>query len=78
MKLNIGEYTVEIKAKHTALSKRNNLMDTLNFLNRASMAFDRASEMYKAQGYNVISANFEKMGNDIYAALTAAGAYKDL
>ncbi len=78
MKLNIGEYTVEIKAKQTALSERNNLMDTITFLNRTSMAFDRAAEAYRAKGYNAISADFEKMGNDIYAALTAAGAYKDL
>ena len=78
MKLNIGEFTVEVKAKNTAFSERNNLMDTISFLNKASIAFAKAAENYKVKGYNAISEDFEKMGDDIYAALKAAGAYKDL
>lgn len=78
MKLNIGNYTVEVKAKNTTFSERNNLMDTIAFLNTASIAFSRAAEVYKSKGHNAIAADFDKMGDDIYAALKAAGAYKDI
>lgn len=78
MKLTIGEFTVEVKAKNTALSERNNLMDTITFLNRASIACDRAAEVYDSKGYPALAEIYRKMGSDIYAALTAAGAYKDL
>ena len=60
MKLKIGQFTVDVKVKDTVLAERNNLMDTINFLNRTSMAFDRAAEAYKAQGYKAISADYEK------------------
>lgn len=62
MKLNIGQFTVEVKAKDTVLSERNNVMDTITFLNRASMAFDRAVEVYKSKGYTAMAADFEKNG----------------
>lgn len=78
MKLNIGEFTVDVKAKHTTFSERNNLMDTINFLNKASIAFAKAAAEYNSKGYIALSEDFDKMGNDIYAALKAAGAYKDI
>lgn len=78
MKLNIGEFTVDVKAKNTKLSERNNLMDNISFLNKVSIACARAAECYESKGYPSLAADFEKMGDDIYAALKAAGAYKDI
>lgn len=78
MKLNVGMFTVDIKVKNTTYSERNNLMDTISFLNMASIAFDKAAELYKSKGYDAIPEDFEKMGDDIYAALKAAGAYKEV
>lgn len=78
MKLNVGMFTVDVKVKNTRYSDRNNLLDTISFLNMASIAFDQAAKMYKSEGYEHISEDFEKMGSDIYAALKAAGAYKDI
>ena len=78
MKLIIGNFTVEVKAKNTRYSERNNVVDAISFLNMASIAFDRAADAYKAKGNVYVAADFEKMSNDIYAALKAAGAYKDI
>ena len=78
MKLIIGNFTVDVKAKNTIYSERNNAVDVISFLNMASIAFDRAADAYKAKGHVYVAADFEKMSNDIYAALKAAGAYKDL
>ena len=78
MKLIIGDFTVEVKAKNTRYSERNNVVDVISFLNMASIAFDRASDAYKAKGHVYTAADFEKMSNDIYAVLKAAGAYKDI
>ena len=78
MKLVVGNFTVEVKAKNTKYSERNNVVDAFSFLNMMSIACDRASEFYKARNQQFTAQDFEKMSNDIYAALKAAGAYKDL
>ena len=78
MKLVVGNFTVEVKAKNTVYSERNNVVDAFSFLNMASIAFDEAAEVYKANNRPFIAEDFEKMSNDIYAALKAAGAYKDI
>lgn len=78
MKLKANNYVIDIKAKNVLFSERNNLMDTMNFLNMAAIAFDKAAEAYKANGKEFIAADFAKIGDDIYVALKAAGAYKDI
>ena len=78
MKLVVGNFAVEVKAKNTEYSERNNVVDAFSFLNMASIAFDKAAEVYKANNRPFIAEDFEKMSNDIYAALKAAGAYKDI
>lgn len=77
MKMVIGNFTVDVKARNTKYSERNNVVDAISFLNMASIAFDKAADSYKADGREFIAEDFEKMSNDIYAALKAAGAYKD-
>ena len=78
MKLKANNYVIDIKAKNVIFSERNNLMDAISFLNIASIAFQKAADAYKADGKEFIAADFETISNDIYAALKAAGAYKDL
>lgn len=78
MKLKADNYVIDIKAKNACFSERNNLMDTIGFLNMASIAFQKAADAYKADGKEFIASDFEKISNDIYAALKAAGAYKDI
>ena len=78
MKLKAYNYAIDIKAKNVSFSERNNLMDTISFLNMASIAFQKAADAYKADGKEFIASDFEKISDDIYAALKAAGAYKDI
>lgn len=78
MKLIIGDFTAEVKAKNTRYSERNNVVDTVYLLNLMSIACGRAAQDYKEKGYEYMAADFDKMSNDIYAALKAAGAYKDI
>lgn len=78
MKLKANNYVIDIKAKNVIFSERNNLMDTISFLNIATIAFQKAADAYKADGKEFIAVDFETISDDIYAALKAAGAYKDL
>ena len=78
MKLKAYNYAIDIKVKNVNFSERNNLMDTISFLNMASIAFQKAADAYKADGKKFIAADFEQLSDDIYAALKAAGAYKDI
>ena len=78
MKLKTGNYAIDIKAKNVTFSERNNAVDVISFLNMASIAFQKAADAYKADGKEFIASDFEQISNDIYAALKAAGAYKDI
>ena len=78
MKLKADNYVIDIKAKNSTFSESNNLMDTISFLNMASIAFQKAADVWKADGKEFIASDFEKISDDIYAALKAAGAYKDI
>lgn len=78
MKLKVHNYLIDIKVKNVILSEQNNLMDTISFLNMASIAFQKAAGTYKAEGKEFTASDFETISNDIYAALKAAGAYKDI
>ena len=78
MKLKADNYVIDIKVKNACFSERTNLMDAICFLNMASIAFQKAADAYKADGREFIASDFEKISNDIYAALKAAGAYKDI
>ena len=78
MKLKADNFVIDIKVKNAVFSERNNLMDAIGFLNMASIAFQKAADAYKAEGREFIASDFEKISDDIYAALKAAGAYKDI
>ena len=78
MKLVILNFTVEAKARNTVYSERNNAVDTIAFLNMACVAFDKAAEVYKENNMPYTAEDFNKMSDDIYAALKAAGAYKEV
>lgn len=78
MKLTVGEFEIDIKAKDARFRDRNNLMDTINFLNMASIAFCKAADAYTEAGYKAIPAQYQQIGDDLYAALKAVGAYKDV
>lgn len=78
MKVKVGNYDIDIKVKNTLFSDRNNLMDTISFLNEVSLAFGHAAEEFEASKRSAIAEDFNNKSNDIYQALKAVGAYKDI
>lgn len=77
MKLIIGDYEINISAKNLEFDKKNSLLRTMYFLNECSIAFNEASKQI-AERTPITSKRYEKMADDIYAALRAAGAYKEV
>lgn len=78
MKLIIGEYEVEIKAKDTRFKSRFNLDDTMSLLNMLSIYASEARDHYNMNGYDGLANTANKYGRDIYTALKEKGAYKDV
>ena len=79
MKLKVGDYEIEIKAKHKITGRgRNNIADTISILNELSLACDAAAKSYTASGYEYMGNSMKKMSNDIYEALIKVGAYRDI
>lgn len=74
MKLTIGEYEVEIKAKNTSRD-RFNQEDTFNFLNELAIAFSEAGKWNQIQGYDSFTKRFEEKDKDIYKFLSDKGLY---
>ena len=79
MKLRVGNYEIEIKAKDINTGRgRNNISDTINILNELSIACDMAAKSYQAAGYVHMAESMRKNGSDIYEALVKVGAYRDI
>ena len=78
MKLMIGDFEVDIKAKVPQRNARNNLLDTMYFLNNLSIAYAEASAKYKIDGYPVLAKKFNKASHQIYETLEKIGAYKEI
>ena len=72
MKLTIGDYEVEIRAKRDAESK------TKDFLNQVSSAMWSAYLKNEEMGYQFLADVQRQMGNDIYDALDAKGYYNSV
>lgn len=79
MKLIIGEYEVEIKAKDTSLkTSRYNLDDTMALLNTLSIYAAEARNHYTASSYDALAKTAGKYSVDIYTALKEKGCYKNV
>ena len=75
MKLTIGDYEVEIKAK-SAYATKANKNDTMNLLNELAIALSEAYLRDKELGlFGMANANKE-LHDDIYNFLDKNGAYK--
>lgn len=78
MKLIIGDYEVDVKAKRRILSDKYSMMDTIDFLNKISIYCSLAGDKRKEQGYSALASECDTMGDDIYQTLKKAGAYKEV
>ena len=74
MKLSIGGYEIEIKAKGAG-DERNTKEWAMYFLNELSMAYTEAAKAIGQNGANAISEDFEEKGMQVYRALKSAGFY---
>ena len=78
MKIKVNDYEIEIKAKRPIWNANYNLSDTIQFMNMTSIAFQALADEWNAEGREYSAKEFEKISWDIYAALKAAGAYKEV
>ena len=76
MKLQIGNYEVEVKAKSIIKEKKNyNKEDTMYFLNSISVALDYAKECTKSKGYDGMANSYKEASDGIYEILDELGFY---
>jgi len=81
MRLIIGEYEVDIKAKKVeggCVSSKCNLKDTQSVLNVLSSCCYQAYFKYKEDGYPCMANDSHKMADDIFHALEAQGIYDNI
>ena len=78
MKLMIGEYEVDIKAKNTNWNAKYNKDDTNRILLDMALAFFEASEFCQMQGRHTTSIDNMDKWRNIHDALEEAGYFKDI
>ncbi len=77
MKLTIGNYEVEVKAKwHGA--ERMSKEDTMYFLNMMASEMYTSSRQREAEGYMALSKESADMANEIHNLLDSKGFYNDI
>ena len=75
MKLTIGEFELDVKAKGLSDKAKYNTEDAVFFLNTLLFAFDAASKFEGGQGYKGLEKQFDSYSWEIYNQLKAAGHY---
>lgn len=78
MKVMIGDYEVEIKARKTHFRDKFNKEDTNSFLNTMAIAFYEASNFDRMQGLQTLGECNAEMGRNVHDALEAIGYFKDI
>lgn len=76
MRLTLGSYEVEIKAKYSREGERFNKEFTYAFLNEISMVYDYAAEHFDDYGDNGVSRDYRAKSKTIFEALKELGYYK--
>ena len=77
MKLTIGNYEVEVKAKGYGASRMND-KDAQYFLNMIASEMYSASRWREAENYPALAQESGDMANQIHRALDAKGFYNDI
>jgi len=77
MKLTIGNYEVEVKAKRSGAERMNN-KDTMYFLNMIASEIYTASRQKEAEGYMALAEESYKAANEIHDLLDGKGFYDDV
>ena len=74
MKLMIGDYIVEVKARHK-YETRNSTETTKAFLNEISIWSGEAAKYEQTLQYGGLAKSYNKCSDDIYNALKTLGYY---
>lgn len=77
MKIIVGEFEVEVKAKGIVSREKYNEKDTEFFLNELSVVYQDAATFEEGQGYQAHARNYNTKSMDIYKQLLKMGAYKE-
>ena len=78
MKIKIGDYEVEIKAKGVYNKEKFNKQDTMSFLNELSIVYTDSSKFNMGQGYQALAKCYNESGKEIYETLVTLGLYENL
>lgn len=78
MKLVIGDYEIDIKARNVNGLPGYTKEDAMSFLNSVSIWAHEAAEMNKLRGCYATAGTGDRASDDIYNALDARGYYKGL
>lgn len=78
MKITMGEYEIDIKAKQVRYHDRMNKADTLDFLNTVAVILGAAVEHYDKKGLFALKKYYYNMHSELHDQLDAAGLYDDL
>ena len=78
MKLTMGDYEVEIKAKNTKWNEKYNKDDTNRILLDMAIAFFEASEFCQMQGRQATAKDNAEKWRNIHDALDKVGYFKDI
>ena len=76
MKITIGNYEVDIKAKKEYNSKMNQ-KDVEFLLNELCIVYNEAGTFNACQGYQGIAKDYHQKSNEIYKQLQDVGAYNN-
>ena len=77
MKLTIGDYEVEIKAKWRG-AERMSKENTMYFLNMIASEMYAASRQRESEGYMALAEESTKMANEIHNLLDSKGFYDNI
>lgn len=76
MKLRIGDFEIEIKARNTKLKHETmNKKDTMEFLNEMSLAYSAVSDCYE-NNFGERWESFDNKAEEVYRFLNIRGYYK--
>lgn len=76
MKIKIGEFEVEVKAKGIVSSEKYNERDTHYFLGELLLVYQEAAKFQEGQGFQPIARNYNTKSRDICTKLRELGAIK--
>ena len=74
MRVQLGEFEIEVKAKHTT-DKKFSKQKTLSFINELACAFNEAAKGYRYNGYTALAERADTFSDNAHDFCAENGAY---